>query len=721
MGWFAKFMFVLGIGIYIALIKFEFSDTIRVILLSVLAGIIIFVLFSIISGLRHMHLLRRAGKDKSLKERIHRRRSRNRVIGVLLLIISIIVFLNSYLYIKSMLGNDMQVSLKVDKENIVMKNGEEVQLNVNAKVLTNPFCSADCSIILEDLSKGIIINSENIYLKVSSPLLKEYIVSSNNENFGQTLYKISLDCKTIKSRLCYVKDISKFRSKIISVDYELSDNQREREEGLKNETENITNEFYRITNELNQLNFNFSFLDLSEFNKEYQSLNTLSNSLLEEVNNLDTLYENQEYAGLERDIQDVKVDVTNLGNRFENLNSSLVYNLEIYNALVNNLRLMYYEISYFENSSFSDYSISDVRFFVKDFNSMILELNEHNSIETKVVLFSHLKSEEDNILSILESENNSNISMLNPLNLLIYPVNLSKILIEEGANLSSFTLNEPLPICCLKGECYKCIDDSSVNYPVILVHGHSFNEKLSAELSMESFSEMAKELEGDDYLNVGYFYRSQYDGISRGYLGRVNSSIVVEATYYLDTQVIEEGSFMFDSKLEDIDTYASRLNEVINNVKYITGKDKVIIIAHSMGSLVTRRYIKLYGEDSLDRVILIGGPNHGVDGLVLASCPVFGADVECNQMNKSSSFLYELNHAPPPSIPVYNIIGLGCLLEGSDGDGIVKAESAYLDWAENIYFTGTCSGVDFFHVRMIKPSKHPEIYAVIRDLIKGEN
>jgi hypothetical protein len=457
---------------------------------------------------------------------------------------------------------------------------------------------------------------------------------------------------------------------------------------------------------------------LSEFNKEYQSLNTLSNSLLWEVNNLNTLYKNQEYAKLERDIPDIKEDVTNLGSRFEELNSSLLYNIEIYNALVNNLRLMYYEISYFENSSFSDYSISDVRFFVKDFNSMVLELNEHNSIETKVVLFSHLKSEEKNVFSILEAENNSNISMLNSLNLSIYPVNLSKISIQEGTNISKFTLNGPLPICCLKGECYKCIDDSSVNYPVILVHGHSFNEKLSGELSMESFSEMAKELEGDGYLDAGYFYRSQYDDISRAYLGRVNSSIVVEATYYLDTQVTEEGSFMFDSKFEDIDTYASRLNEVINNVKYITGKDKVIIVAHSMGSLVTRRYIQLYGENSLDRVILVGGPNHGIDGFVLSSCPFFGADVECGEMNKSSSFMYELNKAPVPTLPVYNIIGLGCLLEGSDSDGIVKKESAYLDWAENIYFNSTCRGVDFFHVTMIKPSKHPEIYVVIKDLIK---
>lgn len=87
-------------------------------------------------------------------------------------------------------------------------------------------------------------------------------------------------------------------------------------------------------------------------------------------------------------------------------------------------------------------------------------------------------------------------------------------------------------------------------------------------------------------------------------------------------------------------------------------------------------------------------------------------------MNKSSEFIYNLNAAPLPSIPVYNLVGIGCYWEGSDGDGIVKSSSAYLNGTENIYVNGTCSGVDFFHVRMIKPTKHPEIYKIIRDLIK---
>jgi uncharacterized alpha/beta hydrolase family protein len=457
---------------------------------------------------------------------------------------------------------------------------------------------------------------------------------------------------------------------------------------------------------------------LSEFENESKNLNNISNSLLDEINNLNILYENQEYSELGAKVFSVKEDIQNLGNRSNELNSSIIYNIDTYNSLVDNVSLMYDNISYLENYSFSNSSVLDAKLFIKDFNLMILNLGEHNPVESKIILFNHIELEKENLFSILEDESNYNISMKKALNIPIHPVNLSKILLKYEVYNSNFTLNEPSPICCLKNECYKCIDDSSLNYPVILVHGHSFNEKLSAELSLEAFSEMAKQLEKDGYIDAGYFYASKYDEISKGYLGRVNSSVAVEATYYLDTSVTEEGSFILDSKWESIDVYAERLNEIVSNVKYLTGKDKVIIVAHSMGGLVTRRYMQLYGTNSLDKVIFVGVPNEGIDGFVLNYCPVLGADIECSEMNKNSLFLAKLNNSSLPKIPIYNIVGLGCFWEGSEGDGIVKNESAYLRGVENIYVKGTCRGVDFFHVEMIKPTKYPEVYTIIKDLIR---
>jgi hypothetical protein len=720
MGWFVKLMFVVGVVLSFILIKFTFSDTIKAILISFVGGIIVFILYSLISGLRnYISLAGDRKKDKVVVERIWRRKRRDHVIGIILLVVSIVFFLNSYLYVKALMGNDMLVSLKVDKENFVLKNGEDAQFNVKARVLVNPFCKASCFLSLEDLSKGEVVYSEYIYLKVSSPLSKDYSVNSNDEKFGQTLYKVSIECNTIRDRFCYTAgNTSKSRTKIISMDYELNDFQKERKNILKNETENLSNELYSIRSSLNGFNYNFSFLDLSKFQNESKSLYNLSNPLVNEISNLSILYENQEYSELEANIIQIKENMSNIKEKFNQLNTSIMYDVDNYNILVDKLNSIYSEILYLENYNFSSSSLPFAKSFIEEFNLDIIKFGEHHEIGDKIILFNKLEFDKNNLLSMLKNDSDNNVLSENKINMFIDLVNISKILIQNETSIPNFILDEPSPICCLNKECYRCIDDSSSNYPIVFVHGHSFNEKISAESSAESFDGMAREFEKNGYIDAGYFYRSKYDEASKGYLGKINESIVLEATYYLDTLVTDEGSFILNSKWEDIDTYASRLNEIVSNVKYITGKDKVIIVAHSMGGLVTRRYIQKYGKESVDKLILVGTPNHGVDGFVLNYCPVFGADIECSEMDKNSFLLAVLNGDPLPDIPIYNLVGLGCSWESAEGDGIVKSQSAYLNGADNIYVTGTCNGVDFFHVNMIKPNRHPEIYSIIKDLVE---
>jgi hypothetical protein len=53
------------------------------------------------------------------------------------------------------------------------------------------------------------------------------------------------------------------------------------------------------------------------------------------------------------------------------------------------------------------------------------------------------------------------------------------------------------------------------------------------------------------------------------------------------------------------------LNEKVKEVKQKTSSDKVDIIAHSMGGLIAKLYIKKYGQNSVDKFIDIGTPHLG--------------------------------------------------------------------------------------------------------------
>lgn len=707
------FMLLFG-GILAFLIsRFEFSESIQAIFISVIAGIIVFI---VVSGMTYSSL---SAKDsgKTTEERIRKQKKKANVIGIIVMLIFSILFFNFYLYFKSMMGNDLLISLDVNDENIEIINGEEIDIEVKAKILTNPFCSANCSLTLEDLGSGEKVFQDEILIKLSSPLLKQYSINPNEEKYGQKLYKISLECKNFDTRFCYSKSFSKYRTKIISVDHQLNDIQSLIKNNLKNNTEVLNREYSYLQNKLNSFDLNNSYLYLYDLQKEFSEINNSLYEVYLKLGVVNDLYLSQEYSKLGSELYPLTDNIIDLTNKFNLFNSSFYDNISNYNSLVDNITKMHENILYLEDYSFTSFSIDYGESFVNNFNEFVLGMEGKDTLENKLEDFKEIENELFNLTSLLQNENSTDSENIS-LKVSIMPLNLEKIIINELDYTSLFVLEEPSPVCCLYGECYSCIDNSSVNYPVIFVHGHSFNEKISAELSMESFGEMARELEKEGYLDAGYFYGSRYDQDSKGYLGKVNSSILIETTYYIDTLITEEDSFIFDSKWESIDTYASRLNEVILNVKYLTGKDKVIIVAHSMGGLVSRNYLKEYGDESVDKVVLIGIPNQGVDGFVLNYCAVFGADLECSEMNKTSEFIYNLNNAPLPDVPLYNIVGVGCYWEGSDGDGIVKSSSAYLDGVENIYVNGTCNGVDFFHIRMTKPSKHPEIYKIVKDLIQ---
>jgi pimeloyl-ACP methyl ester carboxylesterase len=63
--------------------------------------------------------------------------------------------------------------------------------------------------------------------------------------------------------------------------------------------------------------------------------------------------------------------------------------------------------------------------------------------------------------------------------------------------------------------------------------------------------------------------------------------------------------------LNDIDGYVPTVHRAVEAICEETGHDKIIIVAHSMGGLVTRAYLRGHGSARIAKVITLGTPHRG--------------------------------------------------------------------------------------------------------------
>ena len=79
-----------------------------------------------------------------------------------------------------------------------------------------------------------------------------------------------------------------------------------------------------------------------------------------------------------------------------------------------------------------------------------------------------------------------------------------------------------------------------------------------------------------------------------------------------------------------IDDYVPLVQRAVKQLCERSGSARVIIVAHSMGGLVARAYLREHGSARIARVITLGAPHHGT---ALAS---FGFGLNAQQMQRSS-------------------------------------------------------------------------------------
>ncbi|TAG28982.1 MAG: alpha/beta fold hydrolase [Burkholderiales bacterium] len=102
---------------------------------------------------------------------------------------------------------------------------------------------------------------------------------------------------------------------------------------------------------------------------------------------------------------------------------------------------------------------------------------------------------------------------------------------------------------------------------------------------------------------------------------------------------------------QSIDGMAERLHDRIERVVALTGATQVTLVAHSMGGLISRAYLRRYGNTRVTRLITLGTPHHGTHHAALA-LGTNGA-----QMRPGNAWLTELNKTPVtvPFTSIYSV------------------------------------------------------------------
>jgi pimeloyl-ACP methyl ester carboxylesterase len=104
----------------------------------------------------------------------------------------------------------------------------------------------------------------------------------------------------------------------------------------------------------------------------------------------------------------------------------------------------------------------------------------------------------------------------------------------------------------------------------------------------------------------------------------------------LDAARISHATLDLAPLMAPIDAYVPLVEEGVNALLAATGAERVVIVAHSMGGLVARAWMRAHGSGRVARVITLGTPHHGTS---LAS---FGLGANALQMRRGGAWLREL-------------------------------------------------------------------------------
>jgi uncharacterized alpha/beta hydrolase family protein len=239
-------------------------------------------------------------------------------------------------------------------------------------------------------------------------------------------------------------------------------------------------------------------------------------------------------------------------------------------------------------------------------------------------------------------------------------------------------------------------------YPLILLHGFDPTySKSVAGYHMKDLQEgLVEELK---YVDKGIL-TSETTCTELQYS---QNPIVIRTTYFETFQI---------GKIQD---HSKNLGQIINKITTCTGAEKIDIIAHSMGGIASRHYIKNNENPKIRKLIMIATPNHGglygaadlTEILVTNGKSVIDLDfIELSENHDFMQYLNQDNWETNTQVEYYTIAGN----KDGKGDGVILEKSVELPEI-SMHNTVPCG-----HMKIKDPSNCPESFELIKQALNSE-
>jgi triacylglycerol lipase len=148
------------------------------------------------------------------------------------------------------------------------------------------------------------------------------------------------------------------------------------------------------------------------------------------------------------------------------------------------------------------------------------------------------------------------------------------------------------------------------------------------------------------------------------------------AVWYANARSLEKQGyrvFTIDQPLyAPIDLMADRLAVRIHEVTQMTGVAKVTLVAHSMGGLISRAYLRKYGGAKVAQLITLGTPHHGTFHAY------FAGGTNGKQMRPGNEWLASLNRVrvDVPFTSIYSVHDT--IISPQDSSHMAEADNVIL-------------------------------------------